>query len=72
MNTGVYRKIEGRTGVGQLYEFDCLCRHHVTGEEFVVYVPLRVEPGWTGTVRHCCLERKAFEKKFEYVSEGLP
>jgi len=72
MNTGVYRKIEGRTGVGQLYEFDCLCRHHTTGEEFVVYVPLRIEPGWEGTVRHCVLERSLFEKKFEYVSEGLP
>lgn len=72
MRTGVYRKIQGRTGVGQLYEFDCLCRHHTTGEEMVVYIPLRVEPEWAGTVRHCVLERFRFEEKFEYVGEGLP
>jgi len=72
MRTGVYRKIEGKTGVGHLYEFDCLCRHHTTGEEMVVYIPLRVEPAWAGTVRHCVLERVAFERKFEYVGEGLP
>jgi hypothetical protein len=72
MQTGVYRKIHGRTGVGQLYEFDCLCRHHTTGEEMVVYIPLRVEPEWAGTVRHCVLERVAFEKKFVHVGEGLP
>jgi len=72
MRTGVYRKIEGRTGVGMLYEFDCLCRHHTTGEPFVVYIPLRVEPEWAGTVRHCVLERALFERKFEYVGEGLP
>jgi len=72
MQTGVYRKIVGRTGVGELYEFGCLCRHHITGEEMVVYVPLRVEPQWAGTVRHCVLERVAFEQKFQFVSEGLP
>lgn len=72
VRTGVYRKIEGRTGVGLLYEFDCLCRHHTTGEQFVVYIPLRVEPAWAGTVRHCVLERALFERKFEYVGEGLP
>lgn len=72
MKTGVYRKIEGRTGVGHLYEFDCLCRHHTTGVEMVVYIPLRVEPEWAGTVRHCVLERAAFERKFAYVGEGLP
>lgn len=72
MNTGVYRKVSGHTGVGMLYEFDCLCRHHTTGVEMVVYIPLRVEPEWAGTVRHCVLERDAFERKFEYLSEGLP
>jgi hypothetical protein len=72
MNTGVYRKVKGRTGVGQLYEFACLCRHHTTGAEMVVYIPLRVEPGWAGTVRHCVLERAEFEDKFEHVGEGLP
>lgn len=72
MQSGVYRKTEGRTGVGMLYEFSCLCRHHTTGEEMVVYVPLRIEPEWAGTVRHCVLERPLFEAKFEYVGEGLP
>jgi len=72
MQTGVYRKTKGRTGVGLFYEFDCLCRHHTTGEEMVVYIPLRVEPEWAGTVRHCVLERIKFEQKFEYVGEGLP
>lgn len=72
MQTGVYRKIEGQTGVGQLYEFDCLCRHHTTGEEMVVYIPLRVEKEWAGTVRHCVLERASFERKFRFVAEGLP
>jgi hypothetical protein len=38
----------------------------------VVYIPLRVETGWGGTVRFCYLERDKFEDKFEYVGEGLP
>jgi hypothetical protein len=72
MHTGVYRKIQGRTGVGELYEFSHLSRHHTTGVELVTYIPLRIEPDWAGTVRHCTLERDAFERKFEYVGEGLP
>lgn len=72
MQTGVYRKVEGRTGVGELYEFDCLCRHHTTGVEMVVYIPLRIQLNWAGTVRHCVIERLEFERKFKYVSEGLP
>lgn len=72
MKTGVYRKTEGRTGVGQLYEFACLSREHTTGEELVTYVPLRVEPEWSGTVRHCTISRADFVRKFEYVGEGLP
>lgn len=72
MRTGVYRKVIGRTGVGQLYEFDCLTRHHTTGVEGVVYIPLRIEPEWSGTVRHCYIERDEFERKFEWVGEGLP
>lgn len=71
MQTGIYKKILGRTGVGMYYEFDCLSRHHVTGVELVTYVPLRIEPGWTGP-RHCTLERDQFEEKFIWVSEGLP
>jgi hypothetical protein len=38
----------------------------------VVYIPLRVEPEWAGTVRHCVLERNEFERKFEHLGEGLP
>lgn len=72
MRFGVYRKIEGRTGTGMLYQFLLLARHHTTGEHVVVYIPLRVEPAWAGTIRPCFLERTAFERKFEYVGEGLP
>lgn len=72
MQSGVYRKVAGRTGVGQLYEFICLCRHHTTGAQYVVYIPLRVEREWAGTVRHCVLERDRFEDKFVHVGEGLP
>lgn len=70
MQTGIYRKVEGRTGVGQLYEFACLSRHHTTSVQLVTYVPLRIEEGWDGP-RHCTLEREAFERKFVWVSEGL-
>lgn len=28
MNVGVYRKLEGKTGVGMLYQFLLLARHH--------------------------------------------
>jgi len=69
---GVYRKLFGHTGVGMFYQFIAIARHHTTGEQFVVYIPLRVEPEWSGTVRHCILEREQFFQKFEFVSEGLP
>lgn len=72
MQSGVYRKVRGRTGVGMLYQFLLLARQHTTGEEAVVYIPLRVEPEWSGTVRPCYISRKSFEAKFEYVGEGLP
>lgn len=72
MESGVYRKIEGHTGVGLFYQFLHLARHHTTGDQFVVYIPLRVEPEWAGTVRPCILERDKFERKFVYVGEGLP
>lgn len=72
MRFGVYRKLEGHTGVGMLYQFLMLARHHTTGEHFVLYIPLRIEPEWVGTIRPCLLERGVFEQKFEYVGEGLP
>ncbi len=72
MNAGVYRKIEGHTGVGMYYLFVFLMREHTTGEEAVAYIPLRVEPEWAGTLRACYMPRADFERKFEYVAEGLP
>jgi len=72
MRFGVYRKIAGRTGVGMLYQFLLLARHHTTDEQVVVYIPLRIEPEWAGTIRPCFLHRATFDAKFEFVSEGLP
>lgn len=72
MPFGIYRKIHGRTGVGMLYQFVNIARHHTTGQEFITYMPLRIEPEWAGTVRNCVLEREVFEANFEFVSEGLP
>lgn len=72
MEFGVYRKLHGRTGVGMLYQFLMLARHHTTGVEMVIYIPLRIEPEWAGTIRPCVLEREMFEAKFSFVSEGLP
>lgn len=70
MQTGIYRKVEGRTGVGELYEFDSLSRDHDTGVHLVTYVPLRIEPEWDGP-RHCTISRVRFERKFVWVGEGL-
>ena len=77
MQSGVYRKVEvsGRGkggGVGELYLFCEIARDHYTGQESVVYVPLRIEPEWAGTVRHCYIVRDDFERMFAYVGEGLP
>ena len=72
MQFGVYRKLEGKTGVGKLYQFLMLARHHTTGEHYVLYIPLRIEPEWSGTIRPCLLERAEFERKFEFVGEALP
>ena len=72
MEFGVYRKTEGKTDAGMLYQFLMLARHHATGVEHVVYIPLRIEPEWAGTIRPCILERWLFDLKFEFVSEGLP
>lgn len=77
MKFGVYRKVmvsgQGKGGgVGHLYQFLMLARYHHTGEEAVVYMPLRIEPEWAGTVRPCILSRLDFGRMFEYVGEGLP
>lgn len=77
MKAGVYRKVQvsgfGKGGgIGELYQFICITRDHFTGAMGVVYIPLRIEPEWAGTVRHCWIDRPNFERMFEYVGEGLP
>lgn len=77
MQFGVYRKVQssGRGsggGIGEFYQFLMLFRDHYTGEQSVIYVPLRIEPQWAGTVRCCGIPRADFERMFEYVGEGLP
>lgn len=69
---GLYRKIKGRTGVGMLYQLLLFARDHTTGAESVIYIPLRVEPEWAGTMRPCRIDREDFVKKFEFVGERLP
>jgi hypothetical protein len=65
---GVYRKKD----IGKLYQFLMMARNHYNGEQVVVYIPLRVEPEWEGTIRPCWIPRGDFESKFEYIGEGLP
>ncbi len=86
MRFGVYRKIKSReqgaftspspghtsTGVGEFYQFLMLARDHYDGSHFVVYIPLRIEPEWAGTIRPCLMRREDFEDRFEFVGEGLP
>lgn len=81
MRFGLYEKIAGRdnppaghvsTGIGHLYQFLLLARDHYDGSEVVVYVPLRIEPEWAGTIRPCFMPRADFEKRFRFVGEGLP
>lgn len=55
-----------------LYQFLMIARHHTTGDHYVVYIPLRIEPEWAGTIRPCVIDRAEFDSKFEFVSEGLP
>jgi hypothetical protein len=78
---GVYRKVKPRpdppqghvsTGVGMLYQFLLLARSHYDGSEVVVYIPLRIEPEWAGTIRPCWMPRADFEDRFEFAGEGLP
>jgi len=72
---GVYRKRDTVTAsrpTGYLYQLLCVARNHYTDEQVVVYIPLRVEPEWAGTVRFCWLPRGDWDSKFEYLGEGLP
>lgn len=77
MNVGVYRKVKASgygkgTGIGLYYQLLLLARDYYSGVELVVYIPLRVEPEWQGTVRPCVLPRTDFEQMFTWVGEGLP
>lgn len=72
MEFGIYKKIRGKSGIGMLYQFLMIARHHTTGDHYVVYIPLRIEPEWAGTIRPCVIDRAEFDSKFEFVSEGLP
>lgn len=77
MKFGVYRKIKASgkgkgTGIGKLYQFLMIARDHYDGHHVIVYIPLRIEPEWAGTVRPCIIDRKDFERMFEFVGEGLP
>lgn len=77
MKFGVYVKVKssGRGeggGIGEYYQFMTLARDHFTREHVVIYIPLRIEPKWAGTIRPCSISRKLFEEMFAYVGEGLP
>ena len=76
MQSGVYRKIEGKTGTGQLYLFIALAHMHEDrgsdAQQYVIYIPLYTMPEWALTLRHCILERELFERKFEWAGETLP
>lgn len=69
---GIYRKLHGKTGVGKLYQVLFPTRNHTTGRISVIYIPLRVEPEWAGTIRPCDLWIEEFREKFQFVSTGLP
>jgi hypothetical protein len=68
MRTGIYRKNSN----GHYYQFLLLARNHYSGEHAVVYIPLRIEHEWAGTIRPCWIPRGDFDMKFTYVGEGLP
>jgi hypothetical protein len=75
IRVGVFRKKDTVTKErpqGFLYQLLTLARNHYTDEQIVVYIPLRVEPEWAGTIRPCWIPRGDWDEKFEYVGEGLP
>ena len=77
MRWGVYKKIKSSgkgkgTGVGELYQFIGISRNHYDGKESVIYIPLRIEKDWAGTVRLCDIPIEDFETMFEFVDKGLP
>lgn len=72
---GVYRKKDTITSArpyGFLYQFLGIARNHYTDEQVVIYIPLRIEPEWAGTIRECWISRGDWDSKFEYIREVLP
>lgn len=66
---------------GHFYLLVGLCRMHNSctgpeaseeGDEFVAYVPLRVEPEWAGTARIALRTAGDFLENFHYVGARLP
>ena len=66
---------------GDYYLMIALCRMHnsctgpeasETGDEFVAYVPLRVEPEWAGTARVALRTLADFRENFSFAGARLP
>lgn len=57
---------------GNLYLALGIARDHHTDVEYVVYVPLRVEPEWAGTARMALRTVADFDANFTYVGERQP
>lgn len=75
MNAGLYEH------KGNLYLLIGLCRMHNScvgpeasemGDEFIAYVPLRVEPEWASTARIALRTVADFQENFRYVGPRLP
>lgn len=73
LRSGVYKHKDN------LYLLIGLCRMHDSscvsedlGDEFVAYIPLRVEPEWSGTARIALRTLKDFNEEFTYVGLRLP
>lgn len=69
MNAGIY---EHKGHRGNYYLLIGLARDHHSDEEFIVYVPLRIEPEWSGTARMAIRPARDFERTFEWVGDVLP
>ncbi len=69
MKAGVYKH---KRHPKDLYLLIGLARHHHTNEEFIIYVPLRLEKEWEGTARMSLRTVEDFKNTFEYVAERLP
>ena len=57
---------------GNFYLLLGLARSHYTGEEYIVYIPLRVELEWEGTARMALRTPDDFCDNFRFVGSRLP